>query len=79
MLGTSTILCCLWPLLSLLFYNEFAMIIFLSLKYFTVCFSIELLIGCLKIFPLEIGAGRQLGKSTYPMGGQMFFIVVGTY
>ena len=43
------------------------MIIFLSLKCSTAYFSMELLIGCLKTFPLEIGEG-PIGKSTYAMG-----------
>ena len=48
-------LCCICRQLSLLFYKTFAMIIFLSLKRFTV-FSMELLIRCLNtFFPLEIG------------------------
>ena len=42
------------------------MIIFPSLKCFTVFFSMELLIGYLKTYPLE---GGQMGKSTYAMGG----------
>ena len=48
MLEASTILCCLWRRLSLLFYKTFAMIIFLSLKCFSVYFSMELFIGYLK-------------------------------
>ena len=41
MLEAFTILCCLWRRLSLLFYKTFAMIIFLSLKYFSVYFSMD--------------------------------------
>ena len=59
MLHIFTILCCLWPRLSLLFYKTFAMIILLSLKSSTVCFSMELSIGYLKTFPLEMGGGSD--------------------
>ena len=57
MLEAFTILCCLWRRLSLLFYKTFAMIIFLSFKLFTVYFFMELFIGYLKKFPLEIVVG----------------------
>ena len=43
----------------LLFYKTFAMIIFLPLKRFTVYFSMELFIGDLKTFPLEIVGGLE--------------------
>ena len=42
------------------------MTIFPSLKRFTVFFSMELLIGYLKTYPLE---GGQMGKGTYGIGG----------
>ena len=44
------------------------MIIFVSLRYFTVLFSVELLNGYFKKFRLEIWKG-QVGKSTYLVGG----------
>ena len=47
---------------------SYAMIIFLSLKCFTVFFSMELLLGCLNAFPLEMEGG-QMGKSKCAMGG----------
>ena len=47
---------------------SYAMIIFLSLKCFTVFFSMELLLGCLNAFPLEM-EGSQIGKSKCAMGG----------
>ena len=49
------ILRCLWRQLSLLCYKALAMTILLSLKSFTAYFSMDLLIGCLKAFPLEMG------------------------
>ena len=49
---------------SLLLYKKTAMIISLSLKCFTVYFSMEIFIGYLKTFPLEKG-GDQKGKSAY--------------
>ena len=42
------------------------MIIFLFLTCFTVFFSLEVLIGYLKTFPLEMGG--QVVKNTYAMG-----------
>ena len=67
------------------------MIIFLSLEHFTIFFLMELLIGYLKILPLEMGS--QMGKSTYAMvggcikritaygeeGGQFLAVLVRTY
>ena len=44
------------------------MIIFLSVKCFTVFISMKLLIGCLKTFQLEMVGVGQIGKSTYAMG-----------
>ena len=43
------------------------MISFLSLKYLTVFFSMELLLGYLSIFSLEVDS--QMGKGTYAMKG----------
>ena len=48
MLEAFTMLCCHWRRLSFQFYKTFAMIIFLSLKCFSVYFSMELCIGYLK-------------------------------
>ena len=53
------ILCCLWRRGSLLFYETFAMTIFMPLECFTIFFSKELLIGYLKTFSLEIGSGSD--------------------
>jgi len=61
------IIASLWRQLLLLCYMAFAIIFFLFLKCFAVLFSMELLIGHLKIFPLEMGG--QTGKSTYAIGG----------
>ena len=87
-----TILCCLWRRLSLVFYKAFAMIIFLSLKFFTVLFSMELFIGYLKTFPLETEGGSERyeyvrngrwGVVAFVrvriMGGQIFVILVLAY
>ena len=51
------------------------MIIFLSLDFFVLFCSMELLIGYLEIFPLEKGVrwvrwGGQMGRSLYTMGGR---------
>ena len=75
-----------------MFYKTLAMIICLSLKSFTVYFSMELLIGYQKNFPLEMWGGVQIGKSAYAMGvvacvrvrtmgvgSQIFVILVRTY
>ena len=69
MLEAFTIRCCLWRLLSLLLYKTFAMSIFLSLKCFTVYFSMAVLVGYLKTFALEIGGGGKKGMSMYAMEG----------
>ena len=52
----------------MLFYET----IVLSLRCFTVFFSMEFLTGYLRLFPLETGGGGQIGKSTYAMGGRGF-------
>ena len=39
-----------------------------SLKSFTVFFAMDLLLGYVKAFPLEMGGG-YMGKSTYALGG----------
>ena len=43
------------------------MIIFLTIKLFTVSFSMKLLIGCLEAFLFDI-KGDQMGRSVYAMG-----------
>ena len=48
-------------------YKTFAMINFLSLKSFTVFFFMDLLIGCLKKFLLEMGG--QIGRRMYEIRG----------
>ena len=50
--------------------QNISMIIFLSLKCFTVYFSKEIFIEYLKTFPLEMGKGHQKGMSIYAMGGR---------
>ena len=52
------IICCLWRRISLLFIKTLTTIIFLSLEIFTVYFSIELLIGPIKTFRLEVRWGE---------------------
>ena len=46
------------------FYKTFAMIIFLSLKCFTVFLPMELLLGYSKTFLLEVVGAAQMGKSS---------------
>ena len=63
---TSTILCCVWYQLTLLFYKASATIIS-CLPNISQSFSMELLIGYLKTFLLEMKA--QIGKCMCTIGG----------
>ena len=56
MLEAFSVLCCLWRRLSLLFYETFAMIIFLSLKFFSL-FIYGIIYWIFKNIPLEIVRG----------------------
>ena len=69
MLVIFAILCCLRRRLSLLLYKAFAIIISCFSNVLKSISLMELLIGYLKTFPLEIGVGGQKGESTYTMGG----------
>ena len=71
------ILRCLWRRLLLLFYETFAMIIFLSVICFTVFFSVELLPGYLKTLLLEMEGGSD-GQEYVHNGGVLAIVLVCT-
>ena len=66
---------CHWRILSLLFYKTFAMIIFLSLKCFSVYFSMELFIGYLKS-PIKNSGGGGLKWYEYVRNGGLVACVL---